>query len=70
MIEPLRCVFCRVEAGHDEAIEAGWTPYFYWDERTSCDEPVCPTCAAEHLRDFEGDPIIKPRDEDSRQSRN
>ncbi len=23
----------------------GWTPYFFWDEATVCDDPVCPACA-------------------------
>jgi hypothetical protein len=60
MVERVRCAFCGVESDHDEAIEAGWTPYFFWDEQTSCDEPVCPRCTAKHLRDFAGDPIVKP----------
>ena len=66
MEDPLRCVFCGIEAAHDEAIEGGWTPYFFWDEQTSCDEPVCPACSAKHLHQFEDEPIVKPRQDVSR----
>ncbi len=69
-MEPVKCAFCGVEAGHDEAIEQGWTPYFYWDEVTVCDEPACPRCAAKHLRDFEGEPIDKPRGDEPIDRRN
>ena len=68
MTESLKCAFCGVEAGHDEAIESGWTPYFFWDAATCCDEPVCPGCAAKYLCDFENEPIVKERSEEDRRN--
>ena len=60
MDDLLRCAFCGVGIDHEEAIEAGWTPYFYRDETTICDDPVCPVWSAKHLHDFENEPIVKP----------
>jgi len=60
MKEFLHCAFCGIKSAHDEAIDGGWTPYFFWDEATVCDDPVCPACATKHLHDFENEPIVKP----------
>jgi hypothetical protein len=45
----MKCAICGIRiASVDEAVEAGWTPYFY-----ECDkehEPACPECTASLLR--------------------
>jgi hypothetical protein len=56
----LRCGFCGAEATHNEAYEAGWTPEFWLDDERSAERPACESCAAPHLDDLGGDPIVKP----------
>lgn len=45
----MKCIICGVEAITEEkAIEDGWTPYFYMDEKES--GPACPICTELYLQ--------------------
>jgi hypothetical protein len=43
------CYFCGKEAMMDEAVEAGWIPYFYNAKGREIDSS-CPECAKLRLR--------------------
>ena len=53
------CYFCGRTVATDRAIEEGWVPDFWFNEEESANSPACPECAAEHLTDFDNDPIMK-----------
>ena len=53
------CYFCARTVATDRAVEEGWTPDFWYNESEAANAPACPECAAEHLTDTEGDPILK-----------
>lgn len=42
------CHFCRTTTPFSEAVESGWTPYFYVGE-TEVSDPVCPSCTEDRL---------------------
>jgi ribosomal protein S27AE len=55
------CPFCDAETTDiDSAREEGWEPYYYADEHTYVNRPVCPACSSSKLTDHSNDPILKP----------
>jgi hypothetical protein len=57
----MKCVICGIQIDSvDEAIEKGWTPYFYEGEKEY--EPACPDCTASLLQ-FSGDGEMEVREE-------
>ena len=45
----MRCSICGIQIGSvDEAIEEGWTPYFY--DGTQMHDVACPSCSQTLLR--------------------
>lgn len=47
--EAMKCAICGIQIDSvDEAIEAGWTPYFYDGEKEH--EPACPGCTVSLLQ--------------------
>jgi len=45
----MKCAICGITVETiDEAVEAGWTPYFYDGDKQL--EPACPTCSEAFLQ--------------------
>ncbi len=45
----MKCAICGVEVlSVEQAIEDGWTPYFYMDEEEN--GPACPNCTEFYLQ--------------------
>lgn len=55
--DPVTCLFCGTTADLDDAVKAGWEPYFWYTgsdgSEHACDRPACPGCTSQHL---EADP--------------